>query len=382
VKVVAVNRLSGIPNGKRQRRKEGSRMAKQFNIPKGKDTGLSNFGISGPSVEQAQADMLAAKEPAVTYKTRNQGGKVPSFMGGQPAPAPHTAEDNPRIAQNANPVPAEPSVPVGRVPQIPGETARQRFEGSDYTIEIFREANLWVAEIQYVHDENGQAGSERFTGSSMADLTMHMAKGKSNATRKIRQQNRAIKEGFKPDGWKEFHAIRQLTQADVDALDPKSREVLVDGIQVIGIQAFIKANPSFQVTQQSWQKVEGFLKRNGNLPVTQRNIDWAYRELTAEGQLESTLAPQTAAPLSSAVPIAPPTVSPIVEAPVPAPASRKRGSSGLIPGQSSAAPGRGFNSRESVGDGRTEEQIARAMPLSDLRRAAIPSLNPNRGGKR
>jgi hypothetical protein len=359
-------------------------MARVSSIPKGKDTGLSKFGISGPTVEQAKADMLAAKERAVTYKTRDLGGKIPSFIGGQPAPAPHTAEVNPRIAQNANPVPAEPSVRIDRVPEVPGETARQRFEGPDYTIEIFRESNLWVAEIQYVQDENGQAGSERFTGSSMADLTMQMAKGKSNATKKIRQQNRAIKEGFKPDGWKEFYAIRQLTQADVDALDPKSREVLVDGIQVIGIQAFIKANPSFQITQQSWQKIEGFLKRNGNLPITERNVAWAFRELSAEGQLESALAPQTAAPLSSAAPISPPSDPPVVESssPVPTPASRKRGSSGLIPGQSSAAPGRGFNESESVNDSRTEEQIARAMPLSDLRRAAIPSLNPNRGGKR
>ena len=345
-------------------------------IPKGKPTGFAKFGPGGPSVEEAKAAAIDAGEVA---KTTRLGEIVPKWVQNSPTAAAQRAPATGHVEEFE-----QTRVPQAQSPRaVPVEvdTMRQRFEDNDFVIEIFREKNIWVAEINYRLNENGQAGIERFEASSHDELMMKMAKGKAAATKKIRQQNRQLKEGFSADDWNFFWSLSNLTQAEADKLPATARETVVDATQVTQIKAFWESTPEAARTREEYVALEAFMKK-GNQPVTIRNLQHALRELIADGVLVSALAPAATsvqAPVYSAP--APPQVAPAVAAPE----QRKRGGvSGLVPGRSSASAAPDV----SQNDG-SESEAVRARRLAStpegmkaLRREAIPSLNPNRAGRR
>ena len=135
------------------------------------------------------------------------------------------------------------------------------------------------------------------------------------------------------------------------------------------------------------------MKKHG-IPFTAHNLQIAYEDLLAQGVLDirpneivaeeiepevvqSASTTSVTAPVVTA-PVVHSTVEPAAETTAPAPATpvRKRGSTGLIPGSSSAVPSAPVVTEETGNKQRElSEKELRTMDIKDLRRTAIPSLN-------
>jgi hypothetical protein len=178
---------------------------------------LLKYGTSGPTVEEARANMLAAKEETTT--TRG-GTKVPSFISGS-KPARKGAQ--PQAQPQAQPAP----------------------NLSDFI------------------DEGSPAVAAR----------QPVAQPTQAKPARVAQPARIAL-----DSWDTFYATRGLTQADVAKLDAKAQETIVDAVQVVQIQFFMNANPGFVLNLTTWTPIEDFLKKY-DAPITQRNIEYACQGL-------------------------------------------------------------------------------------------------------
>jgi hypothetical protein len=368
------------------------------NIPPTKPLpkGFLKYGAAGlDDVEQAKRDMIAAKEPA---RTTRGGVRVPSFIQhGEPqdsnvqveeivdeiaalesAPVPPVQPVRTPVRTPVQAVQPEAQEPPQKEP-TPAEQQIQKIETEDFTASIFRDAHLgWVGEIVY---KNG-AGTERFTGKNKDELLQRLLKGKAHSTLKIRQLSGRLSESFAPDTWDDFYAqlkeTQNMTRAQFEALPSPSQKAIQDTIFSGEASEFLQATPEYYPTLANFKIMGDYLNRQ-RWPLTAKNLKYAFRELTDKGKLETSTAVSTAAPSSAptaATIPAPPPFSPVRETPVVA-APRKRGTTGLIPGSSSASSS---ESRKPATGQEISEQAAKTMPLSELRRAAIPSLS--RGGRK
>lgn len=419
---------------------------------------MLKFRPGGPSVEEARAAMLSAKEPVTT---RGGGTKVPKFVqepnsvippavqshasllasahekinnlrvpagsrinlnkmreaglitqpeidalmaeasGKTPAPAaPVEEEPAPAVdvnsliepAVNAEPtvvtetprVAATPVVPVvpERIPNEQPSDRRIRQEDKFFVVEIYRNGKEWAAELTY---KNG-AGTELFTANSKDELMLKLAVGKANASLKVRKLVRNEKLGNKFDTWEFFFEqvkeSHDLTVEQYNALPDASRALVQDTIQAQQILAFQDAHPEYYATANNFKVIADWLN-NKEIPLTLHNLELAYNDLLDDELLE--LRPQpaaSAAPTVPAVPVAPvvedsaPVVAvpappvPTVVAPAPSVTTpRKRGSTGLIPGSSSASPAE-VVTEDSITPKEPSVSELKNMNMADLRRIA------------
>lgn len=372
-------------------------------IPDSKPTGF--LKAPAGTVEDARKAMIDSAEAA---KTTQMGERVPSFIEQERKKAPNAfsgqggntpvrqdfveeaviAAQPARVA--ATPEPVSVSVPpavVDPATVVIEEEQRDLIETRDFTGEIYRDGADWVAEITY---KNG-AGDERFTAPSIRELNKKLLEGKGHATIKVRAEVRRRKLGNQLDTFESavvpvINKVHNLTTEQFFALPASVQDSIVASIQIPEVTAFMQEYPEFYNVESNWDAINQWLQKT-NSPATRRNVALAFQDLTEDGLL-------TARPVVKAVPqvIAPvvttqaPAVATTVEdsavvtaAPAAAPATavRKRGSSGLVPGQSSAAPA--TVSATTSEEGTTPQELSReqlkGMDVKALRRLAIPSLN-------
>lgn len=423
---------------------------------------LLKFKQGGPSVEEAKAAMLAAKEAAVTTRMgakvpqfieeesgRGRGGNVPvrntaviqhaellasarkkiaalkipqgkrvnldkmrdAGMITQPeidallldkegkAPNPDEELSEEVLSQilEEEPTPTEPTrVPVTPpISEVPIETppvelaqapldSRKTVETKKFTGQIFKDGKEWVAELVY---KNG-SGTERFTASNKDDLMLKVLEGKGYGTVKVRETVQRYKVGDTPDDWdyffKQMKESHGLTVEQFNALPEASRDSIQDTIQTAEAITFQENYPEYYNSAHNWQLIMKFLGSR-KWPLTVHNLELAYRELGDEDLLESRPKtapppepqPQVSAPANAPVPVdsgtavpSPAPAAPAASAAEPtAPAVRKRVSTGLIPGSSSAAPENPAPKKTEDGDKPQE------LSETELRRAAKEDLS-------
>ena len=383
----------------------------------------SEFKPRGISVEEAREAMIREAEIVELSRENKVQGKVPQFIQNArereafkqhtghsgdtrqitPEPAERGQGGSAATPVEVPVVAVEPAVPepVQQVPerqaqpaQEPVDTKRQRHEDAQRIIEVYNAGrDGWIANIRY---KNGRQ-PEIFKARSKDDLIMKIAEGKANATMKIHSLNRRIAVGPAFDTWDDFFRRLQkefnVTATDYNNMPETAQRVLSDQIQLTDEKAFVDMYPEYYATEDNYKAIQAYLKKH-SIPFTAHNLQIAYEDLLAQGVLDirpneivaeeiepevvqSASTTSVTAPVVTA-PVVHSTVEPVAETTAPAPATpvRKRGSTGLIPGSSSAVPSAPVVTEETGNKQRElSEKELRTMDIKDLRRTAIPSLN-------
>jgi hypothetical protein len=341
-------------------------------VPQGRRVNLDAMVAHGYLL-QAEADALLAESNGVTAPAEAPVVKIEDVTEPEVTPEP-VAVAEPVIEQ-----------PV-RVAVEPDAGQAKIVENSEFVGKIYRDGKEWVAEISY---KNG-AGTERFTANSKDDLMLKVLEGKGHGTVKVREvvkeNKRRLLYGDENDTWDfffdEVKASHNLTVEQYNALPAESRALIQDTIQAQQILAFQQDWPEYYATARNFEKIGKYLNKRG-WPLTRRNLELAYKDLTADEELD--LRPVLSVAKVDAAPAAPEpvqSVATVVEdstpapaapaAPAPAPVVRKRGTTGLIPGSSSVSSVDGAPKAE---DGNKSRELSvselRAMPIADLKRIAV-----------
>jgi hypothetical protein len=321
---------------------------------------------AGPTVEEARAAMIAAKQ--VPSKLREHDVppdriELPHLSGDVVLPPiEEDKPDKPGLAEqiiSGRPNEDEPE-------QVPPAKKKQpeveRIDSDKYAVEIRQENGEWVGEIVY---KNG-AGTERFKAPTKTALMLKFGEGKANATLRGREAVRREKLGGP-----------RPTRLNLEVPDDKEaqKQLLKDKEEALQAMFFTQQHPEYYATPLNSERLQDFL-RNKNLDVTVENLEIAYEELMDDDLLDvrpEKSVPQAAKvvedstpelePEVKATPVSTEKVVPLPATP-PAPAPRKRGTSGLKPEHSSASdvPEEDDKSAEpSVAETRT-------MPFKDLAR--------------
>lgn len=230
---------------------------------------------------------------------------------------------------------ATPSAP-------PIETA----ENAKFKASIFQEDGEWVAEIVY---KNG-AGTERFSAPSRRELDLKVLEGKGHATLRVREAIRREKYGVELDTV--YTIPDDVTQEEFDAMAPSAQRLVLDAVAKGHADEFKELHPEYYPTAGNSDRIQKFLKNQQNgatkgLPFTLRNLEFAFAELSEQDpQWEFRPEPKIVAPSvplpaplaedSAVAPPAPAPASTVAAPEAPAVVVRKRGTTGLQPGQSSA----------------------------------------------
>lgn len=321
------------------------------------------FKDNGPSVEDAKKAMLAAGEAPKGMA----GGNTP-VVPTAAAPAATTAVPViPEIDSTLDPafedeIPAVPAVPAAvtpppasparvTAPPVPAPTPRvERVENDKFIGEIKQEGGKWVAEIRY---KTG-AGTEKFTADSRGDLMLQLLAGKGHATLRVNKAVRREKFGFSELD-KQYPLPEGISAKDFEEMSEKAQDALLWSIASQQTIMFRENNPEFYRTSENAKKLNTFLT-NAKLPITARNLQYAYEELldsnlpsdvrleerpiVTPGPIITNLSPApTPEPVrtdSAPAPAAPASVPTPAAAAVPSVTVRKRGTTGLQPGQSSS----------------------------------------------
>jgi hypothetical protein len=342
-------------------------MAQAEKIPTYSDAVLRKGFVKGPagiSLEQAKADMLAAKEPVTTTRggtkvpkfvqrdaTRGQGGNSPkvAYTPAEVADAEESLQSASQTSLPATPAPT-PAIPA-RTPAKSAPVATQPaakeaapqspishhevLNELEFMVETYKDNRngKWYGVITYNPDANGNTpGTERYVADSQTELTLKITKGKAHSTLKIRSLSQAHKMGGRPD-LREAHdleilKLNQLTIPEFNALPDKSKALLRENAYAKEVLTFKDQNPQHELSSETGiknlQALIGYINKQG-WPITVRNLDIAWNDLEAANKLEVPEPTETV----SAIPLAPPTP------PAPVIPIRKRGSSALVPGASS-----------------------------------------------
>ena len=256
-------------------------------------------------------------------------------------------------------------------------SAVERADTKDFTAEIRQEGGQWVGELTY---KNG-AGTERFTAPTKNALTLQMLVGKGHASVKVRKVIREQKLGVELD---KSYLFEGLTQEEFDSLPNIARQELIDKKAMEASLAFRSEHPEYLNTNENWQIIKRFLDKR-QLPYTFVNLEYAYDSLTDDEMLQVreeaptvvTEAPRTED--SVVVAATPAQTAPAAAAAAPAPQLRKRGTTGLQPGFSSA----GNTELEQTEGGNKPRELSeaelRALPLSEHKKLYKATLKqPNR----
>jgi hypothetical protein len=269
------------------------------------------------------------------------------------------------------------------VPSTPQKI--ERVENAQFLAEIKQENGKWVAEIRY---KNG-SGTERFVADTKNQLMVKLLEGKGHATLRV---NKAVRR--EKLGWAELDRQYPLPEGisteDFDKMGDKQQDHLLLTVATQQTIMFREAHPEFyrDPENKNAKKLSDFLGEH-KLPITLRNLEYAFDELTdihlpAEVRLEEKPgvqlapvitgleqpAPATAPARMDSAPIpavAPPAV-PTPGVPVGAAVTvRKRGTTGLQPGNSSSEP-EPVKPEGGSGPRQLSEAEARKMPLNELSR--------------
>lgn len=313
----------------------------------------------GLSVEEARAAMVAA-------------GEAPQSVRG-PVQKVNTPEELPEPMAGPEPEVIAAPAPVPTVAPVKEET--ERVENGDFIAEIKRENGQWVAAIQY---KNSNKGVEKFIADTKTALMLKLLEGKGNATLRVNKAVREARVGQKPDLAYTWNP-EDLSQADYDAMDAKNKKIFIQNIEIANTIRFRDSHPEYLPTDDNSKRLQNYLLDQG-WPCTDHNLDIAYRFLLGEDSLDVREAPieqvsvlPVAPRTVDSVPAAPPTpVSTVVPAPAaPAAVTRKRGTTGLRPGFSSATED-GLEAPSKPNE--PSEAELRKMSIKDLRRIAVPSV--------
>lgn len=267
----------------------------------------------------------------------------------------------------------------------------ERVENAQFVAEIKQDNGKWVGEIRY---KNGQ-GAEKFTADTKNQLMVKLLEGKGHATLRVNKAVRREKFGFSELD-RQYPLPDNITVKDFEEMSDGQQDHLLQTVATEQALRFREAHPEFHRTSENTKKLSDFLGKE-KLPITARNLEYALDELSdpnlpAEVRLAEKPGAVSPAPvvLETALETPPARTdpAPAVIAPVVAPAAtpalapgvtvRKRGTTGLRPGDSSVetapgAPEGGHESRE------PSEAELRKMPLTELRRIARSEWKqPNR----
>lgn len=245
-------------------------------------------------------------------------------------------------------------------------------ENTKFRGEVRQEDGEWVAEIIY----NTGGGIERFTAPSRKALMLKVLEGKAHATLRVREAIRREKYGVELD--QVYTLPDYLTQEAFDALPEPAQRGIVDAIAVQEALMLHKLHPEFYITEENSEKMQKFL-RNKGLPFTATNLTYAYEELAESEELDTRPVQKTEPTVSKSQPSAEDSATAGKETKVasatsvpPAPVSpvRKRGTTGLMPAQSSAVTTEletTVAKEEASKPSEPSEAELRAMPLSELK---------------
>ena len=351
-------------------------MAKVGDVLKFKDT--------GPSVEEARRKMLEANEAPSGMTHR-----PPVAVAAAVPVVPEVAEVlEPEFEEEiVPPVAAAPAVapvaaPAPAAPPPPPEPRVEKIETSKFIGLIKRENGKWVAELTY---KTG-AGQERWVKDTKDELMLALLEGKGHATLRV---NKAVRR--EKLGWSELdrqYPLPENISADEFAkMTDKQQDATLWTIASQQILMFRDKHPEYYATPLNASRINEFIAKE-KLPTTLRNLEYAFEELSDPNlpndvRLEERLEPVSITPVTPSLatnepaPVrkdsvqaepapAAPTAAPAVAAP--AVVVRKRGTTGLQPGQSSSpepiSPEDGGGQRE------LSEAELRALPLGELKRIA------------
>lgn len=339
------------------------------------------FGDKGISVEEARRKMLeAGQAPKGIQQETRKNESVLRGKGGNTPVVQQTNSPAPVIVTEAPVAATESEVVAPVVLVVEAPAPSEKFENAKFSLEIKQEDGEWVGEITY---KNG-AGVERFTAPSRNALNLKLLEGKANATLRVREAIRREKYGTELD--KVYELPEGVTQEAFDAMPEVGQQLLLDTIAKDHGEAFKEAHPEYYPTSENSAKIQKFLNKR-ELPFTLRNFEFAFAELTDSDELEvrptakqavpSVSAPAPLAEDSAAAPAsAAAIVSTVVAPAAPAPAIRKRGTTGLRPGDSSA----GNTELEQTEEGQkpSEPSVAelRKLPLAELQARARKTFKP------
>ena len=377
--------------------REASERGQGGNIPSGRPTNSAQAFL-----DSAKAKVAALKVPQGRrvnlnamvehgYLLQAEADALLAESSGAQAPEPPKVEDvlEPEPTLEVIPVtenePAPEPAPV-RVAADEIKPEIRSVETNEFVGRIFREGKDWVAEITY---KNG-AGQERFTANSKDELMVKLLEGKGHGTVKVREvvkeNKRRLLYGEENDNWdfffNEVKNSHGLTVEQYRELPEQSQALIQDTIQAEQIIRFQQNWPEYYYTQKNFQKVGKYLnaKKPESWPLTYRNMEIAYRDLSEQNELEVRPTPRVdvapqAAPEVQAQPVASKTEdsasAPAALVAAAAPVVRKRASTGLIPGSSSASSSDGSGKAED-GTKQREPSVTelRALSDADLKRIA------------
>jgi len=351
------------------------------------------------TVEQAKAAMIAAGEAPgsvrmkeandarrAAYKTAIAAGLPLSEVRRIAAEAAERAAEGTAVAfpeaiveppATSSPVPAKSAVSRTAAPvsvqanrAVPAQVVNaqpekaERVETKKFIGVIKQEGGLWVAEITY----KSGAGTERFTATTKNQLMLKLLEGKANGTLKVRDVTRAAKLG-EPE-FDHAYSFVGIPQAEYDAMSDAAKSALVDAEAAKATIGFKEDYPEFYPTALNSQKITGFLDARRAV-FTYSNLVKAFEALTATEELE--LRPENELPTvledsapagdSAAVAVTQPAVSTAPAVSASEPQVRKRGTTGIMPGFSSAGEDTELETSEE-GDEQRQPSRAELMTLS------------------
>lgn len=362
---------------------------------------MLKFGAGGPSVEEARAAMIAAKEPVATSSVIRKHGdvKVPKFIAQDtsltraqqsaeayvvPASQPQPQQPQRQPAQEVKPVQqveAEKGIipPAAPVSQNTNQKI-QKIETDDFTAEVSHDGSQWVAHLVY---KNG-GGQERWTAKTQMELNLKLLTGKGHATMKVRETNERLKTAAVPDTWNVLYDLIRNTHgistAEFNALSNQSRLAMQETVEAAQAIEFMKIAPEYYPSAKNEDALLGFIHKS-NWPVTIKNLVIAFRELTTERKLEtgpSNSAPATTpspvptpAPtpvVKTEIPVVPETAPPVAPRPTSVPVVRKRIATGIVPGSSSASSVQvsSYERTQASQEGELSAADARRLPMDQL----------------
>ena len=317
----------------------------------------------------ADKEALVAAVDARRQKLQDAGQPTRIAVQYQLRPAGSTVS---AVTETAAPAQNQPSIQTGK------KGNEEREETKDFVATIRQEGGQWIGELVY---KNG-AGSERFVAPTKNSLTMKMLIGKGHASVKVRKVIREQKLGVELD---QAYTFEGITQEQFDAMPDAARQQLIDKQAMEAALAFKAEHPEYLSIDENWDKIRRFLDKK-RLPYTYVNLEYAYDDLTSDEMLQvretaptvvaDALSPEDSGSVATVTAQSAPAA---VATAAPAPQLRKRGTTGLQPGFSSA----GFSELELTEDGNKSRELSaaelKALPLSEHKKLYRASLKqPNR----
>ena len=335
---------------------------------------IVKFGDKGISVEEARKKMLEAGQAPTGIQRETRKNEAVGVIRGVGGNTPTVQEP----AVVAEPVVVPVVVAPAPVAEVPAQ--EDGIENSKFSARIFQEDGEWVAEIVY---KNG-AGTERFTAANKQALNLKLLEGKGNATLRVRESIRREKYGTELD--KVYTLPDYMTQEAFEAMPELARQGMIDTIATNEGIVFKDIHPEYYPTATNSDKVQKFLNHR-DLPFTVRNMEFAFAELMDSEELdirppEKEAVPSVSTPaprVEDSAPVVAPAAAPVstVAAPAaPAVVTRKRGTTGLRPGDSSAANTELEQTEEGQKSSEPSEAELRKLPLSELQARARKTFKP------